>query len=213
MVVVDVFEPVKGRDFNLGAFSPRDNSNKDKFKFEDISIDSPKVNTGVSSSKKKSGGSNSSPIAKAENIKAGLNIAKAAFEIKGAIDEFEGIESRARFNIDLANRQFSEALSSGKRDALRESSKGFAKGEQALLSAVAQGQRAGGGVATSLQKAEETIGILNAALIETNAIRQAYGFKSKASLIQHDLDIAEINRDNQIAGSVLSGLISASAFI
>lgn len=148
------------------------------------------------------------PDEKSLKMQKNLALAKAGVGILNAQFEFSQIESRGKTNIMLANAQFNESLSIGRQQAARAETQGFARGEQAVLSAVAQGQEAGGGIAQSAQLAEEVMGVLNAAQIETNAIRQAYGFKQEAALTQHEINLAEINRNAQIATSALSGAIA-----
>lgn len=148
------------------------------------------------------------PNQKSLKMQKKLALAKAGVGILNAQIEFSQIESKGKTNIMLANAQFNESLNIGRQQALRAETQGFARGEQAVLSAVAQGQDASGGIAQSAQLAEETLGILNAAQIENNAIRQAYGFKQEAALTQHDINLAEINRNAQIATSALSGAIA-----
>jgi hypothetical protein len=213
--VVNFESETEGRDLNLGAFSGDTfkDPNKQNFKFDDISVDTTSKEVAANPTTKggkELGGPKSS--AGAKGAQAGLTVAKTFFEIQGALQEYEATESKARFNIALANQQFRETIALGKSAALREETKGFARGEQAVLKAVSQGQSASGGIASSAQLAEETLAVLNASVIETNAIRQAYGYKSKANLIQHDLNLAKINRNNQVATSALSGAIGAASF-
>lgn len=149
-----------------------------------------------------------SPDAKALQTQKNLALASAGVGILNAQFEFSQIESRGKTNIMLANTQFNQSLSIGRQQAAKAETAGFARGEQKVLAAVAQGQEAGGGIAQSAQLAEEIIGVLNAAQIETNAIREAYGFKQEAALTQHEINLAEINRNAQIATSALSGAIA-----
>lgn len=172
---------------------------------EPIDINAPSSAKGV-----KSASSTSSNFSKAQ---AGLGVAQSVAGIADAVLEFEQIDSTAKLNMMFANIQFNESLRLGREQALQAETQGFARGEQGVLSAVAQGQSAQGGIAQSSQLAEETLGVLNAIAIENNAIREAYGFKSEIALIEHERNLAEINRNAKIATSALSGAISALSFV
>lgn len=144
-------------------------------------------------------------IKSTQQKQAGLDILEGA---AGALNEyfkFSQISAKAKTNIMLANYQADQALSLGKDAALREETKGFARGEQALLAAAAQGQEVSGGIARSAQLSEELYGVYNAMAIESNAIREAYGYKSQALMIKGEVDLAKIQRDLNISSSLISG--------
>lgn len=131
-----------------------------------------------------------------------IGVAQGGAQVLNSIIEFEQLESKAMMNTALANIQFNEALQIGRQQALKAETAGFARGEQALLEAAAQGQEVTGGIAQSAQRAQETLGILSAITIESNAIAEAYGFKAEADLIEHELNLAEIQRNANIITGV-----------
>lgn len=148
-----------------------------------------------------------------KKINAGLGVASGAMGIINANFKFEAIDNAATRNIMLANFHANEVESIGKEQALKAETKGFAKGERSILSAVAQGQDVSGGIAQSEQRKHETIGLINAMAIESNAIRQAFGYKQQASLMDLDRDLAEIQRDIDNMGSIASIGVSALGFL
>ncbi|QDP57309.1 MAG: hypothetical protein Unbinned1322contig1000_53 [Prokaryotic dsDNA virus sp.] len=210
--VVGTFDDVRSRDFNLGAFSGDTfaDENSQSFEFDKIGRapsgkgDSGGEGEGGSGDDDESPGASTKQIT--ARINAGIGLAKAGAAAYGAIKEYEHIESASKFNIALANQQFRETRAFGKDKALREETKGFARGEAAVLRSIAQGQSSTGSVATSLQEAEETLAILNATAIETNAMRQAYGFKNKAIMVEYELELAKITRDNRLITAGISAL-------
>ena len=133
------------------------------------------------------------------------NLAQTSAEIVDAFAEYRNIEANGRENIMLANSQFNEVMSLGKQASFDAETKGFVRGENATLNAAAQGQSVQGGIAQSAQRAEETLGILNAITIETNAIRKAYGFERQAIMTAHQIEVAKLNRNNKLITSALSG--------
>jgi len=135
-----------------------------------------------------------------------LEMMKAGAQILNADFKFQQISSKARMNQMLASFQQGEIFQAGKSQALRAESEGFARGEQALLAAAAQGQETTGGIAQSGQRAEELFGILRASMIETNAIRKIMGLEQQKALQEHEVNLAKIERDASIATSALSGI-------
>lgn len=138
-----------------------------------------------------------------------LSLMGAGLDILNAQFEFSQLSATAERNIALAEFQKGQILSTGAQAAGRAETAGFAKGEQSVLGSIAQGQEATGGVARSGQLAEETLGVYSAAIIETNALRQAYGIDVQIAAIESELEIAEINRNFQIASGIAKGLVGA----
>lgn len=138
-----------------------------------------------------------------KQLGAGAIALKAGLEILNANSKMRQIQEKAKHNIMLANFQAAEIEAIGKEQALKAETKGIKRGEQSLLAAAAQGQEVQGGIAQSSQRGEETIGLINAMAIESNAIRKAFGYRSQASLLQLESDLAEVQRDREVVGSLL----------
>lgn len=143
-----------------------------------------------------------------------VGLASSGLNILNAQIDFVQTSEKAKTNIMLAEFQQQEILSIGRANAFAEESKGFAKGEEALLDVAARGQDVSGGIGQSAQRQEELFGVFNAMIIETNAIRKSFGLEKQQAILESQIDIAEINRDTAIASSAISAGVSlAGGFI
>jgi hypothetical protein len=131
----------------------------------------------------------------------------AAVDMLNAYEQYIDRTEDAKTNIMLAEQDYGSIISSGKEESLRAESRGFSRGQDALLEAAIQGQEVSGEFAQNLQQREEAFGAMEALAIEVNSLRQAHGVRQEIVLLESEFAAAEQDFENQmINGSIRLGL-------
>lgn len=142
------------------------------------------------------------------SIKLGAAILQATGGIINAQSKYSQIAAQNTYNIQQADSQIMQVASSAAFQKLREDVKGKERGNDALISAVGQGQSANGDLAKTAVTSEEIFAAQNMMAIEINSMRQAFGIESKIRQLKSNTEIAKINRTGEMSQAVLSAVSS-----
>lgn len=147
--------------------------------------------------------------------KSKLALAGAQFglDIMNATTQYRNVEGATRFNILQSKNQAADAIYRGRQAGMAETSAAKSQAEDATLALAAQGQDVQGAGVSKIVNSYEAIGAQNAALAESNAMREALGYELDQVSQNYQLDIAKINRNQQYISSALNfGATAAGAF-
>lgn len=146
-------------------------------------------------------------------LRAGAALLKATGGIINAESKYAQTKSQNNFNIQMADQQIMQVASEAKFAALREDVKGKGRANDALISAVGQGQSASGDFANKAVSSEEVYAAQNMMAIEINSMRKVFGIQSQIRQLQTNNEIAKQNRNTEMADSVLQGVASYAGSI
>jgi hypothetical protein len=145
-------------------------------------------------------------VENAQYQKGKLALAGAQFglDIMNATTQYRNVEGATRFNILQSKNQAADAIYRGRQAGMAETSAARSQAEDATLAMAAQGQDVQGAGVSKIVNSYEAIGAQNAALAESNAMREALGFELEQVSQNYQLDIAKINRNQQYISAGLN---------
>lgn len=140
---------------------------------------------------------------------AAISVIKATGGVINANSKYAQTVNQNNFNIQQAELETMRMESDAQRQMLQEQTKGEAKGDRALLSAIARGQSAGGDLAQRAVKTQSVIAAQNRMVIEINSMRQIFNMQSQIRMLESENNMAKINRDLEVSQAITSGVMGA----
>lgn len=137
--------------------------------------------------------------------RATSGILKATGAVINANAKYEQTAANNAFAIQQAQQQSLAVASQAHYKMLKEETKGKARGQSAMISAVAQGQAAGGDLAKTAISNEDVYAAEQSMILEINAMRQVFGLETQQRQLEHDTRMADINRDSEISQAIIGG--------
>jgi len=134
-------------------------------------------------------------------------VLKSIGGVINANSKYSQISNRNSFNIQMAEIQEMQVASDTQTRILREGTKGKARGQNAQLAAVAQGQSANGDLARTAMSNEDVYAAENQMAIEINSARQIFGLQTQERQLRSDTSMAEINRDLEMSQAIAGGAL------
>lgn len=144
-------------------------------------------------------------------FEATAGVVKAIGGVMNANSKYSSIIGQNNFNIQQSKNQALMVAADTKRQMLKEQTKGKARGQEALIAAVAQGQAAGGDLAQTAISNEDVYAAENMMAMEINAMRQIFGLETQQRQIESSGRMAEINRDLEEAQAIAGGVFSVAS--
>jgi len=132
-------------------------------------------------------------------------VMKAVGGVINANSKYSQTINRNNFNLQMAEIQSLQIASDTRSKMLKEQTKGVARGQNAQLAAVAQGQAAGGDLATTAMSNEEVYAAENMMALEINSMRQIFGIETQKRMIESSSRMAEISRDMEVTQAISGG--------
>lgn len=133
-------------------------------------------------------------------------ILRATGSVINANAKYQQTAANNAFAIQQAQQQALVVASQAQYKMLREQTKGKARGQSAMISAVAQGQAAGGDIAQTAISNEDVYAAEQSMMIEINAMRQVFGLETQQRVLESDIRMAEINRDLEVSQAIVGGV-------
>lgn len=147
-------------------------------------------------------------IEQANKAGLGLAVLRTGTELINAQYKYVSTVNQNQANIMQAYQTIGEVESAGATAQLKEQTKGQVRGGQARLSAVARGQDAYGDIANTAASNEEVYAAQNRLNIQLNTMRQAFGLETQVRQLELDSQLAERERNMQMASALGQGAIS-----
>jgi hypothetical protein len=147
-----------------------------------------------------------------DRAQLGLAGAKFFLDTMNANNAYESFKTATRMNVENARFEAEESRRLGRERAMAALSEGRKAGEDVTLSMAAQGQDVTGAATQTAQESIDIIAAYNAMNEETNAIREALGYKLQEVQFGFDLDQRRIERNTTILGSALTFGATAYAY-
>lgn len=138
--------------------------------------------------------------------RATAGILRATGGVINANAKYQQTAGNNNFAIQQAQQQALMVASDVQQKILKEQTKGKARGESAMISAVAQGQAAGGDLAQTAISNEALYAAEQSMLMEINAARQVYGLETQQRVLESSNRMAGINKDLEISQAIVSGV-------
>jgi len=117
-------------------------------------------------------------------LDATAGVLKAIGGVINANSKYSSVISQNNFNIQQAQTQALQLASVTHSRMLKEQTNGKARGQDALIAAVAQGQSAGGDLAQTAVSNEDVYAAENMMNLEINSMRQVFGLESQQRQLQ-----------------------------
>lgn len=144
-----------------------------------------------------------------QEVGAAADIASGVMKGLGGVinaqSKYSQTVNRNNFNIQLAEMQSLNIAADSAGRQLKEQTKGKSRGQDAQLSAVAQGQSASGDLALTAMSNEDVYAAENMMNIELNSMRQIFGLESQKRMFESNSRVAKINRDLEMAQAIVEG--------